>query len=220
MSTPGKQAVEDQRAEPDTQSETIRTSSNGRSRSISPEGQRPPLPPRPSNLALLTERSITSSGTSQPTKPSTRPSLLSKATTALSLTDINTQINPHGSREQHTSTRQGPAQSGPSKGNLKHLTSTRTSEGGDSSSVRSYLPNASHSQEVESIFGDVLGGWQDESEQGEKQGLVRSRTFELDQGDVDFDHEFEDVGELDSDAKNEGMLFCAPRKRTSGNIHV
>ena len=211
MSTPGKQAIEDQPGKGDS-TDAVKSPPKGSSRGTSPDGQRPPLPPRPSNRTLLSERPLTSSGAPPAPKSSTRPSLLSKATTALSFTDINTQINQDGSREQHTSTRQGLGQA--AKININHLTSTRTTEGGDSSSIRSYLPGADHTHEAESLFADGLGGWQDGSEQGEKQTLVGSRTFELEQDGIDFDEEFREIGEIDAAAENEeSLLKCWKSKQ-------
>lgn len=211
MSTPGKQAVE---GRPDVDSVPARDVEipRERSRSISPEGLRPPLPPRPTNLSFLDGRPSTSSESPQSTRPSARPSLLSKATTALSLTDINTQVSQDGSREQHASTKAGIGFTGSTKTNINHWTSARTSEAGDSSSIRSYLAGAETTQDVESLFGDTVGGWREESgiEAGDTEDKFThadSATLEIENADVDFDREFEDLGEVNRDGSNEGDYF-------------
>ena len=68
---------------------------------------------------------------------------------------------------------------------------------------------------MESLFGDMLGGWQDESGLGpteyeEKPPLVDNATLEVERGDVDFDEEFEEIGELNPDGSNEGGPCCSP----------
>ena len=54
--------------------------------SASPHEERPPLPPRPSELAPLSSRTPATQGT----HAKTRGALLSRATTAVSMTDVNT----------------------------------------------------------------------------------------------------------------------------------
>lgn len=187
--------------------------STSRSRSISPEGLRPPLPPRPSNLNLLNE-GPTSSGSLQGAKYSTRPSLQGKATTALSYSEF-----PDGLRESYASTasRAVSGQSTTGKGIVSQPTSQNPSETGDSTSIKSYIPNADAGGEVESLFGDVLGTAQDNlawDDQGKEGAELDVSAFGGDNGGeeveeeakLDFSREFDEIGELDADGKNEGAF--------------
>src|SRR5271154_2525702 len=71
-------------------------------RPVTPKEDRPPLPPRPSELVLLGTRSASSKGGH--TSPGKPRGLLSRATTAVSITDVNTSSRVDGSREIHAST--------------------------------------------------------------------------------------------------------------------
>ena len=200
MSQPERQPEEGKLAE-----ESLREIKPGstaqRTRSMSGESEeRPPLPPRPTaNLSLLGNRSRASSTTTTPTRPSTR----GNATTALSLTDINTHIAQDGSREVYATTAQ--------QGQSGQASSTRTSDAGDSTSINSYMPKAEFGHDVGSLFGGVMGNV------AHRPALIDAAldgmpedgdTLEVvDQSNFNFSQEFESIGELNEDASNEEELL-------------
>ena len=182
--------------------EQAETSKNGvsgeRSRSISPE-QRPPLPPRPSaNLSLLGNRSRAPSSSAQPARPATR----GRATTALSLTDVNTHVYHDGSRD---------LQATPAQRVVSGRESTRTSDAGDSVSVKSYVPNAELGQDVGSLFGGLMGNIANRPAllDAALGGLSEEEDTQdfSDQPRFNFAQEFEGIGELDEEGSNEEELL-------------
>jgi hypothetical protein len=187
-------------------------STRSRSASISSEGTPPPLPPRPKNLSVLPDRPSTSSSTIQRSSSSPNTSLQSPATTAVSLTDINTQSFQDGSREVYASSA-GKGAAGfklRSKGSSSYLRSGKGSDTGDSMSVRSYALNSEPAAETESLFGDVLGSGQDNSpwdvaqvEEG-KEGILSISAIEVEDKELDFDKEFDPIGDLEPGGENEG----------------
>ena len=151
------------------------SSSSQTSRSTSPEPKRPPLPPRPS---LLQVRPRT---TSQST-------LTADATTAVSMTDVNTYSRVDGSR----GTRINPSRR-TSSTTLNRFSSTRTSEkGDDASSIRSSVPFSPPfsptAAESASLHGDGL----DEGDCGALAHDADSNFLEP-EVDIDFQDEFEDI---------------------------
>ena len=104
---------------------------------IGSEEPRPALPPRPNTLNLLDE----SMGSPKATRQA-------KATTAVSLTDINTQAD--GSKD----TRSVPG-SLRARASLSQVASSRASEAGDSTSVRSSVVNHD-AGEMENLLNDFL----------------------------------------------------------------
>ncbi|KAI9926732.1 hypothetical protein ASPWEDRAFT_177258 [Aspergillus wentii DTO 134E9] len=170
--------------------------SSDRDRSVSPEGPPPPLPPRPNTLGLLDE-----SPSSRTIRQTPQANLQAKATTAVSLTDIGFQQFQDGAKENY------PVRSGglKAKASLSQLASSKASETGDSASIRSSVPNAEPG-ETENIFGDFIatdpGVIQEDST-----GLLQFPEFHADNVDDDFTGEFESVGEVDEDGKNEELLL-------------
>lgn len=160
-------------------------------RSPSPEGQRPPLPPRPNTLSLLKDESAS------------RATLQAEATTAVSRMDIGTQPSDAGSAHSTLALRGLPR--GPrARASLSQLASSRGSEAGDSASIRSSIPNTENG-DVEAFFADfvstALGGQSQDAT-----GLLNFPEFAAD--DIDDEgilSEFESVGELNEDGDNEGM---------------
>ncbi|EXJ89368.1 hypothetical protein A1O3_02435 [Capronia epimyces CBS 606.96] len=150
----------------------------------SEEAERPPLPPRPSELNLM---QLTTS-TSNASRPPTRAGLVSGATTAVSMADVNSYNRPDGSKELRVTPSR--VSSSPS---IRAATSNKTSEiGEDNSSIRSYAPFGRYIQDTESIF---------DGEVQEDQGLSSSFSDGMfedgpdsfdDEEDVDFDKEFDD----------------------------
>ena len=193
-----------------TQSRRSSSSAVGILNAVSERENRPPLPPRPSNLDLLTQISTPGSSLRIPRR-STRPQLQSQATTGVSRTDIQTQSFADGSRETYAhSTKSTP--SGKSfrfDSPTGQLSGSNISEGDDSTSVQSYLPTTGG--DVESLLGNVIGNgqqspaWRLLSSQAE-----RDNPFELLLGDngeptADFSREFDEMGELDPKGENEGI---------------
>ncbi|KAL2440929.1 Vacuolar fusion protein mon1 [Exophiala dermatitidis] len=155
----------------------------------SPNGdsERPPLPPRPSEWNLMRS----SAPTGNASRPPTRAGLVGGATTAVSMTDVNSYTRPDGSKELRVTPSRVP-----STPSIRATTSNRTSDvGEDSSSVRSYAPFGRYIQDTESIFDGELQADQGLSSSfGE--GLFEEGAEGLnDEEDVDFDKEFEDLDE-------------------------
>ncbi len=175
---------------------------------LTDEGPRPPLPPRPVKLDLLGEVSSTSGGGLLTLKSSSRPNLQATATTGLSLTDIHTQSYPGGSREtsESTSSRRSPKDFG----SIKRFKNRYGSEGDESASVKSYAPTLEAGGDVESLLGEVLGAssaspaWGLLSSQGERLDPFESISYEDDEVTADFNQEFEDLGEINAESDNEG----------------
>ncbi|OAL32881.1 hypothetical protein AYO20_07672 [Fonsecaea nubica] len=159
-----------------------------RQASTASEGERPPLPPRPSELSLM--QAMPSTGHSS--RPPTR-GLVAGATTAVSMTDVNAYNRPDGSKELRVSSSRTP-----SNHSIRPSPSNRTSDvGEDNSSIRSYAPMGRYIQDAESIFeGDVHEEQNLSASVSSSRGLFETESESLyDEGDVDFDKEFEEVDE-------------------------
>ncbi|KAJ6070022.1 hypothetical protein N7499_011909 [Penicillium canescens] len=162
-------------------------------RSPSPEGERPPLPPRPNTLSLLNDETAS------------RATLQAEATTAVSRMDIGTQSSDAGSTHSTMALRGLPR--GPrAKTSLSQLTSSRGSEAGDSASIRSSILNTENGDDG-ALFTDFVatapGGQLQDST-----GLLNFPEFAAD--DIDDDgilSEFESIGELNEEGDNEEILL-------------
>lgn len=174
---------------------------------ISDDGPPPPLPPRPGKLDLLHP----GGSLPRPARQS-RPNLQSTATTALSLTDIHTQSYQNGSRETYAASAESTS-SGKSNrgfGSIRRFGGRNPSEGDDATSVRSYAPTLGADGDVESLLGEILGpsqqnpAWKLLRSQAERPDPFDSLSFENGTAATDFDIEFDELGELDPDGKNEG----------------
>lgn len=182
--------------------------------SPSREGTPPPLPPRPP-LQLGAHSSILSPSTRPPSSHSvrrapSRPQLVSKATTQLSIT--NTQAFGSDSRDLSDSASPASAQH---RHVLPDLPAEGPSDAEDSASVRSDVPTIS---EVggETMLGEVMAATEKKSEQDEV--LLRSLGRRFDDPEAQslfppdpdfeaaFESEFEDVAEMAADGSNEGQL--------------
>jgi hypothetical protein len=171
------------------------------------EGTPPPLPPRP-QLGFLSPRPATSHSVRR--TPS-RPQLVSKATTHLSLS--NGQAFGTESRED------SPASSASKQRSVAGLriASNGTSDADDNASVRSYMPRDGMG-DTESILGEVMAP-QQKSET--ERTLLRSlghrfvdteaqSMFPPDPHfDAAFDREFDDVDDMKADGSNEGQPYSA-----------
>ncbi|CAI7589056.1 unnamed protein product [Penicillium palitans] len=163
-------------------------------RSVSSEGERPPLPPRPNTLSLLNDE----------TGP--RVALQAEATTAISRTDVETQYPEAAESPYSTLAVRNLAQGPKARASLSQLASPRRSEAGDSASIRSSIPNGD-SGDVEALFMDFAATAPGSQSQGAT-GLLDFPEFAAD--DIDDDgilSEFEAVGELDEEGDNEELLL-------------
>ncbi|KAJ5940200.1 hypothetical protein N7516_000368 [Penicillium verrucosum] len=163
-------------------------------RSVSSEGERPPLPPRPNTLNLLNDE----------TGP--RVALQAEATTAISRTDIETQYPEVAKSPCSTLSVRNLAKGPKARASLSQLASPRGSEAGDSASIRSSIPNGD-SGDVEALFMDFAATAPGSQSQGAT-GLLDFPEFAAD--DIDDDgilSEFEAVGELNEGGDNEELLL-------------
>ncbi|KAL2856030.1 trafficking protein Mon1-domain-containing protein [Aspergillus pseudoustus] len=168
--------------------------------SLSFDGRPPPLPPRPNTLSLLDDGGA-APGTPRLNTPATQPSLQSRATTAISLTE--TTFDDVG--KEGVPVRSLPATLR-AKASLSHLATPKGgSDAGDSASIRSYAPY-SESGDVDNIFSDLalsdLGVVQQDST-----GLMQFPEFQADDMGDDFTIEFEPVGEIDVKEGNEELVL-------------
>ncbi|KAJ9665992.1 Vacuolar fusion protein mon1 [Coniosporium apollinis] len=171
---------------------------------VSREGTPPPLPPRPRHQ-LLEERP-TSSGTLKLPKSGGRPSLQSKATTALSQQDIQSFYN--GGKEVHSK----PASRQLSFTNFGFGISRSGSDADDSASVKSFAPTLEAGADVESLLGEAL---QDQETPAWKamgfrpDGLHSEETLFAEDPYFEraFKHEFDEVDEMKPDGSNEAIVM-------------
>ena len=194
------------------------TSTSQRPQSPSPSDEkRPPLPPRPTNLNLLQEGAHSPQITSQRPRTASRPQLQSKATTALSRTDINTHSYQDGSRETFAATVETPPQ-GKSPRNFGSIKKDRYkglsgSEGGDTASVRSYAPTLETGGDAESLLGEVFGGsqevpaWKLFSSHAEGPNTFDVTSCEDDEETADFYREFDEISAVDPEGQEEEQLL-------------
>ena len=163
-------------------------------RSTTPDERPPPLPPRPNTLTLLDEGGASPRIPRQPAQPT----LQSRATTAVSLTDIASQ----DAGKDSLSVRNLPGAL-KAKASLSHLASPRGSEAGDTASIRSSIPQGDLG-DVENVFDDFLA-----TESGLVQqhntGLLQFPEFQADDVEDDFAGEFEPVGDVGEEGEHEGM---------------
>lgn len=150
------------------------------------EGPRPALPPRPSELSLIHTRPTTG----QVSRPPTRAGLTAGATTAVSMTDVNSLNRPDGTQQM----RMGPSRVSSSLSIRPSISNKTSDTGEDASSIRSFAPFGRFVTDTESLFDGDL-----QEEVGNPSAPSSAMLFEddsddvYDEGDVDFDKEFEDV---------------------------
>lgn len=156
--------------------------------------QPPPLPPRPPAPQSIVN----------PSSNTKRPHLQSQATTALSSVDIQTISFPDGSRGTF------PVSSDPANtnsGGVSSRVSRNGSEVGDSTSLMSD-ELVSRTGDLESLLGNGSishsPAWKLLSSQAESVDRLESIEFDDDDGLSTFDHEFDEVPDIDSKSGNEG----------------
>lgn len=175
---------------------------------VTDEGPRPPLPPRPRNIELLQP-----GNSLQRPKNTSRPTLQSSATTALSLADIHTQSYQDGSRNTSTTSLDSTLSEKTLKGygSIKKFKEWTRSEGDDSVSIKSYAPTLETGGDAESLLGEVLGesqespAWKLLSSHLERLDPFELINYEDDTVNADFDKEFDELDQLDKEGNNEGM---------------
>lgn len=166
---------------------------DGDAQSVSSEGERPPLPPRPNTLSLLNDET------------GSRATLQAEATTAISRAEIGTQSPAKGGSAYSTLTSRGVSNGPKAKASLSQLASPRGSEAGDSASIQSSIPNAD-AGDVEALFLD-FAATASEGQGMHATGLLEFPEFAADNIDDDgILSEFEAVGELNEEGDNEGMV--------------
>lgn len=167
------------------------------------DGSPPPLPPRPASLRVLRPGSIL--------RRQSRPKLQASATTALSITDIHTQSHQDGYRENYAAPTESTSspKSVRAYGSIRKFNWGNGSENDDSVSMRSYAPISDVGGDVESLLSDIAGS----SQRSTAWKLLSAQVDGSDQsnpmsigGDTvaNFDLEFEEIGELDSESSNAG----------------
>jgi hypothetical protein len=178
----------------------------------------PPLPPRPRGFQIPHSRPTTPS-TSLYSSASRRPSLQSKATTALSLTDIHTQSFPDGSRGTYATASARPATGfnedlSPADYH-SGMSSRNPSVYGDAASIRSCAATLQMGGDIESLMGDVLGSrrenpaWKLLSSQMESEAPFGQLSEEDKEFEIKFAEEFSEIEDLNADGSNEGMSLLS-----------
>ena len=158
----------------------------------------PPLPPRPIAAAGQLE---SPTGSLRVLKSSTRPALLSKATTALSV------ANMHAGSPTDTMNKRTLRPSN-SISTLSQYGARRKSSLGDTGSIRSIrsiLPSHSSGADVESLLGDMIEPVELGTDVDEN--IFESRQHDDAQFEGLFEHEFNELEDLEPDGANEEALM-------------
>ena len=172
---------------------------------------RPPLPPRPTNLSLFQVEK----GPKDPlprTTSSSAQQLQSSATTAISRTEISAHSYQDGSRETFATASESthPQKSNQIFGSIQRMKGLARSEGGDTSSIRSFAPTLGRGTDNESLLGDIFGdsrevpAWKlfgHESDDGKPSETFLDEENEL---GADFHREFDSIGGPSGNEASEG----------------
>ena len=175
------------------------------------EDPRPTLSPRGTTLELMNASQRSPAGSLRIDR--TRSRLQSSATTALSPTDVNSQLHSDGSQRTRS------LRSSPSRMSLANYTPRRRSrnstinETEDSMSILSYAPH--HGDDAESILGDLLvtdhrtSRWNNlDIDEGEERDEV---PFDNSEPTADFNREFDEIPDVTADGSNEGNVIFGLR---------
>ncbi|EEP76157.1 conserved hypothetical protein [Uncinocarpus reesii 1704] len=172
---------------------------------------RPPLPPRPSTRAP----GARAADSVLPIRHAPKQNLQSRATTALSLQDINSQAAQEASL---LGAKSGCEESLRFKGDLNQPGSGKGSEIADSASAKSSVPGAGTPAEVGSIFGDFastnqqLASWETKRRRA---NIFDHSGFEIQEDDLglDFEDEFGPLEELSAVEDGDEVLKKWRQKR-------
>lgn len=167
--------------------------------------QRPPLPPRPSLLQA-------ENGPSAPQSTS-QPALQAKATTAVSSLDIQTLSFPDGSRGTFSTPASGAVSETLSElpegqGTPSRKLSRNDSDLDDDASLMSIAPTLRGNGDLASLLDDELNtqspAWRMlNSHTADSANLFESAEYE-DTSLANFDQEFDEIEDVDSQKENEG----------------
>lgn len=186
----------------DTDRDTLDNTNVGDVIGTDDEESRPPLPPRPVLLHPSDHQSPPLSSDARPTTAN-RPQLQSKPTTALSSIDIQTLSFPDGTRGTFSASALGQTLE---LGNRK--VSRNGSEADDNASLMSYAPTMRAGGDLDSLLGDSLStqspAWKLLSSQADTVNPFETTDFESDDKLSSFEHEFDELEEVDSKGGNEG----------------
>ncbi len=166
--------------------------------------KRPALPPRPIALQPPARPSSPQSPVSRTT--STRgPQFQSQPTTALSSIDIQTLSFPDGSRGTFPTT-SGQLNAASASGTRK--LSQKSSEIDEGASLTSYAPSQREGGDLESLLGNGFNtqspAWKLLNSQTDSGNPFENIEFEEDDRLSTFEHEFDEVAEVNSKEGNEG----------------
>jgi vacuolar fusion protein MON1 len=198
-------AGEDGTSKTSIQTDTL----SGASREVSPHNdneneQRPALPPRPITLQPPPRPSSPQSPVSRTTSTK-RPQLQSQPTTALSSVDVQTLSFPDGSRGTFPISNDNLNATSVS-GSRK--VGQKSSEVDDSASLTSYNPSLRVAGDLESLLGNGFNtqspAWKLLNSQTDPGTAFDTIEFDEDDQLSAFEHEFDEVAEVDSKHGNEG----------------
>ncbi|KAF2869074.1 trafficking protein Mon1-domain-containing protein [Massariosphaeria phaeospora] len=180
------------------QSTSPRTSASGVS-STSREGTPPPLPPRPRNKSFLDSRPSTSHSTTP-----TRPQLVSKATTQLTLSDTQTYSDQSKGESPGSSTSHARNFIGLNR-------SRKDSDVEDSASVRSFAPTIDAGLDAASILGDAAGDHETSLllALGHRFGSKDPASLFAPDSDFEdaFEGEFDEIEDMEANGSNEESVM-------------
>ncbi|KZF24365.1 vacuolar fusion protein mon1 [Xylona heveae TC161] len=207
----GREEAQDNALVAETISRTVHSKDSSEIDRESSAETPPPLPPRPVNL-----ESTDAQNTLHLSGKQARPKLQSHPTTAVSLTDISTQVNNEGIRETYPSTTGGLTSplSVASQFNNR-FGSPKSSETEDTASIKSYVPTLETGGDVESLLGEVLGNgqqdpaWRFMTAQGENQNAADELLPEDAAFEKDFQKEFKELEAINAEGTNEEAVLDA-----------
>lgn len=170
------------------------------------EEKRPPLPPRPTGLQSPPPRPSSPTNLVSRTTGAKRPQLQSQPTTALSSVDIQTLSFPDGTRGTFSTSSDHP--------NLAPISgSGKVSQNGseiDSASVTSLAPTPRVGGDLESLLGNGFNtqspAWKLLHNQTDSENQFGTIEFDEDDRLSSFEHEFDEVADIDSKGGNEGQF--------------
>ena len=190
---------------PETEGQDI-SNFPARSRESTP----PPLPARPRQRSRADQSPLRSF--SRPTSAG-GPGLVSRATTAVSRADIQFKSHKDGRRGSISLPGSREVSRQQSFSNLGRLVSNSRSDGGDSASMRSYIPTLEANGDVESLLGEVLSdytspAWKKlDTHAFGQSSYFEDITQEEDSLDEIFEREFDELEPFRHDGSNAGKVL-------------